>query len=167
MQDALHHVVFIQVPAWSWTTHPTCKGGHCAYLGTSPCQAKIVSAVLFSGLFVYLLFYKIKMYVQIQYGISDTIYFTIQHTWAISGPGGIRIWFWRWCAADDAKPLPVFRGHFGWKWYPFLGIFSRKFKICGPFLGIFPKIWNFRPVFRDFIPKFSKNGRKIKNWTRV
>ena len=29
--------------------------------------------------------------------------------------GGTRIWFWRGCAADDAKPLPVFRGHFGRK----------------------------------------------------
>ena len=27
--------------------------------------------------------------------------------------GGTQIWFGRECAADAAKPLPVFRGHFG------------------------------------------------------
>ena len=59
------------------------------------------------------------------------------------GAGGTQIWFWQGCAADDAKPLPVFRGNFGRKWYPFLGIFL-------------PKIQNLRPVFRDFIPNFWK-----------
>ena len=29
------------------------------------------------------------------------------------GGGGTQIWFWRGCGADDAKPLPFFRGNFG------------------------------------------------------
>ena len=31
----------------------------------------------------------------------------------LPGGGGTQIWFGRECAADAAKPLPVFRGHFG------------------------------------------------------
>ena len=29
------------------------------------------------------------------------------------------------CAAQASKPMPFFKAHFGWKRYPFLGIFSK------------------------------------------
>ena len=35
------------------------------------------------------------------------------HMSSIYPGGGTQIWFGRECAADAAKPLPVFRGHFG------------------------------------------------------
>ena len=31
------------------------------------------------------------------------------------GGGGTQIWFRRGCAAEAAKPLPIFKGHFGGK----------------------------------------------------
>ena len=51
------------------------------------------------------------------------IYVNLRPTRLPARVGGIRIWFGRGCAADAAKPLPVFMGHFGRKYYPFLGIF--------------------------------------------
>ena len=29
------------------------------------------------------------------------------------GGGGTQIWFRRGCAAEAAKPIPIFKGHFG------------------------------------------------------
>ena len=37
------------------------------------------------------------------------------------GGGGTQIWFRRGCAAEAAKPVPIFKGHFGGKGYPLLG----------------------------------------------
>ena len=34
------------------------------------------------------------------------------------GGGGTQIWFRRGCAAEAAKPVPIFKGHFGGKGYP-------------------------------------------------
>ena len=35
------------------------------------------------------------------------------------------------CAAEAAKPVPIFKGHFGGKGYPLLGVFySRKWRFC-------------------------------------
>ena len=39
------------------------------------------------------------------------------------GGGGTQIWFRRGCAAEAAKPVPIFKGHFGGKGYPLLGGF--------------------------------------------
>ena len=33
------------------------------------------------------------------------------------GGGGTQIWFRRGCAAEAAKPVPIFKGHFGGKGY--------------------------------------------------
>ena len=41
-------------------------------------------------------------------------------------PGGTQIWFGWGCAAQVSKPLPIFKGHFGWKRYPLLRIFLEK-----------------------------------------
>ena len=30
------------------------------------------------------------------------------------------------CAAEASKPVPIFKGHFGGKGYPLLGIFSQE-----------------------------------------
>ena len=37
------------------------------------------------------------------------------------GGGGTQIWFRRGCAAEAAKPVPIFKGHFGGK-----GVFSQE-----------------------------------------
>ena len=39
------------------------------------------------------------------------------------GGGGTQIWFRRGCATEAAKPVPIFKGHFGGKGYPLLGFF--------------------------------------------
>ena len=41
------------------------------------------------------------------------------------GGGGTQIWFRRRCAAEAAKPVPIFKGHFGKKGYP-LGVFIQE-----------------------------------------
>ena len=52
--------------------------------------------------------------------------------WPVAIPGGgrSRIWFGRGCAADAAKPISVFRGIFGRKYYPVF--FYNKFRDTGP-----------------------------------
>ena len=42
------------------------------------------------------------------------------------GGGGTQIWFRRGCAAEAAKPIPIFKGHFGGKGYLLLRIFSQE-----------------------------------------
>ena len=57
------------------------------------------------------------------------------------GGGGTQMLFGRGCAADAAKPVPIFKGHFGGKGYPLLGVlrkrvpiirgfYSRKLRFC-------------------------------------
>ena len=36
------------------------------------------------------------------------------------GGGGTQIWFRRGCAAEAAKPVPIFKGHFGGKGVPII-----------------------------------------------
>ena len=40
--------------------------------------------------------------------------------------GDTQIWVGQGCAAQDSKPIPIFKGDFGRKGYPFLRIFLRK-----------------------------------------
>ena len=42
------------------------------------------------------------------------------------GGGSTQIWFRRGCAAEAAKPVPIFKGHFGGKGYPLLGVFIQE-----------------------------------------
>ena len=42
------------------------------------------------------------------------------------GGGVLRFWFQRGCAAEAAKPVPIFKGHFGGKGYPLLGVFIQE-----------------------------------------
>ena len=44
------------------------------------------------------------------------------------GGGGVtQIWFRRGCAAEAAKPVPIFKGHFGGEGYQvIMGFYSRK-----------------------------------------
>ena len=42
------------------------------------------------------------------------------------GGGGTQMLFGRGCAADAAKPVPIFKGHFGGKGYPLLGAFIQE-----------------------------------------
>ena len=43
-----------------------------------------------------------------------------------TGPGGTQIWFGQGCATGASKPLPIFKGRFGRKGYPWLRIFLEK-----------------------------------------
>ena len=45
---------------------------------------------------------------------------------APGGGGGTQIWFRRGCAAEAAKPIPIFKGHFGGKGYLLLRVFSQE-----------------------------------------
>ena len=42
------------------------------------------------------------------------------------GGGGTQIWFRRGCAAETAKPVPIFKGQFGGKGNPLLGVFIQE-----------------------------------------
>ena len=46
------------------------------------------------------------------------------------GGGDTQIWFRRGCAAEAAKPVPIFKGHFGGKGYPLLGFFKKMMFLC-------------------------------------
>ena len=46
--------------------------------------------------------------------------------WDPGGGGGTQMLFGRGCAAEASKPVPIFKGHFGGKGYPLLGIFSQE-----------------------------------------
>ena len=39
---------------------------------------------------------------------------------------GTQMWFRRGCAAEAAKPVPIFKGHFGGKGYPLFGVFIQE-----------------------------------------
>ena len=45
------------------------------------------------------------------------------------GGGGTHIWFRRGCAAEAAKPVPIFKGHFGGKGYPLLRVWRKRVPI--------------------------------------
>ena len=49
------------------------------------------------------------------------------------GGGGTLIWFRRGCAAEAAKPVPIFKGHFGGKGYPLLGVWRKRVPIIRDF----------------------------------
>ena len=48
--------------------------------------------------------------------------------WPPGGGGGgySDLGFRRGCAAEAAKPVPIFKGHFGGKGYPLLRVFSQE-----------------------------------------
>ena len=53
---------------------------------------------------------------------TGTSFETVTSFCIIGGGGGTQIWFRRGCAAEAAKPVPIFKGHFGGKGYPLLGV---------------------------------------------
>ena len=75
------------------------------------------------------------------------------------GGGGTQIWFRRGCAAEAAKPVPIFKGHFGGKGYPLWGgFYSRKWRFLCTLAtkmgeNIYSKIIKLHPMFRDFSAK--------------
>ena len=84
-----------------------------------------------------------------------------EHCAPPGGGGGTQIWFRRGCAAEAAKPVPIFKGHFGGKGYPLLGVFIQENEVFVYFsdemgeniVGSHPnrRIRNFRVriIFRD------------------
>ena len=58
------------------------------------------------------------------------------HIMHAPGAGGTQIWFGRESAARALKPLPMFKGHFGRKRYPFLGIFLEILAHFSNFSGV-------------------------------
>ena len=50
---------------------------------------------------------------------------TLLHQW-LNIPGGTQIWVGQGCAAQVSKPIPIFKGDFGQKGYPFLRIFREN-----------------------------------------
>ena len=49
------------------------------------------------------------------------------------GGGGGTMLFGRGCAAEAAKPVPIFKGHFGGKGYPLLGVWRKRVPIIRGF----------------------------------
>ena len=49
------------------------------------------------------------------------------------GGGGTQIWFRRGCAAEAARPVPIFKGHFGGKGYPLLRVWRKRVTIIRGF----------------------------------
>ena len=50
------------------------------------------------------------------------------------GGGGTQMLFGRGCAAEASKPVPIFKGHFGGKGYPLLGVWRKRVPIIRDFL---------------------------------
>ena len=50
------------------------------------------------------------------------------------GGGGTQMLFGRGCAAEAAKPVPIFKGHFGGKGYPLLGVGGKGYPLLGVFI---------------------------------
>ena len=49
------------------------------------------------------------------------------------GGGGTQMLFGRGCAAEATKPVPIFKGHFGGKGYPLLGVWRKRVPIIRDF----------------------------------
>ena len=68
--------------------------------------------------------------IKIKFPISNIILFARElftACWSRGGGGGLtQIWFRRGCAAEAAKPVPIFKGHFGGKGYPLLRVLSQE-----------------------------------------
>ena len=76
---------------------------------------------------------------------------------ARGGGGGTQIWFRRGCAAEAAKPVPIFKGHFGGKGYPLLRVFSQENDVLctlatkwAKISSIYSKITKVGGMFKDF-----------------
>ena len=57
---------------------------------------------------------------------SSMVEFFFRVEEARGGGGGTQMLFGRGCAAEAAKPVPIFKGHFGGKGYPLLGVWREK-----------------------------------------
>ena len=74
------------------------------------------------------------------------------------GGGGTQIWFRRGCAAEAAKPVPIFKGHFGGKGYPLSGVFIQEIYVLVYFsdemgeniYSIYSNITNYTPCLGIF-----------------
>ena len=66
------------------------------------------------------------------------------------GGGGTQMLFGRGCAAEASKPVPIFKGHFGGKGYPLLGIFSQENDVFVYFSDKMGEITKVGGMFRDF-----------------
>ena len=49
------------------------------------------------------------------------------------GGGGTQMLFGRGCAAEASKPVPIFKGRFGGKGYPLLGVWRKRVPIIRDF----------------------------------
>ena len=59
-------------------------------------------------------------------GYDSVLGICLALVFARGGGGGTQIWFRRGCAAEAAKPVPIFKGHFDGKGYPLLRVFSQE-----------------------------------------
>ena len=69
------------------------------------------------------------VYAESLYEMWITPDFIVHFTRGVAAPGGgggTQIWFRRGCAAEAAKPVPIFKGQFGGKGFPLLRVFSQK-----------------------------------------
>ena len=76
------------------------------------------------------------------------------------GGGGTQIWFRRGCAAEAAKPVPIFKGHFGGKGYPLLRVWRKGY----PLLGVFSQE---NDVFVYFSDEMGENISIYSKITKV
>ena len=96
---------------------------------------------------------------------------TLAEPWNIGSRGGTQIWVGQGCAARASKPIPIFKGDFGQKGYPFLRIFFQKYAYFSKIprfsmrkprksrnLGLSQKSW---PMFKDFLGKKRDPGLRI------
>ena len=66
------------------------------------------------------------------------------------GGGGTQIWFRRGCAAEAAKPIPIFKGHFGGKGYLLWRVFSQENDVFVYFSDEMGENYKSGGMFRDF-----------------
>ena len=99
-----------------WFTKPLCEIGTC-------------SSIKRKQLYRYMYMYKYTIYQ------SHHL-----HHAGLDPGGGTQIWFRRGCAAEAAKPVPIFKGHFGGKGYPLLGVWRKRVPIIR---GFYSRKWCF------------------------
>ena len=69
--------------------------------------------------------------------------------------------FGRGCAAEASKPVPIFKGHFGGKGYPLLGVWRKR---VYPLLGIFSQENDVFVYFSDKMGEITKVGGMFRDF---
>ena len=81
------------------------------------------------------------------------------------GGRGTQIWFRRGCAAEATKPVPIFKGHFGGKGYPLLGLLFKKIMFLCTLATKWAKIYSIYIKLQNYTPCLGIFGEKVTHFS--